>query len=403
MTRVLRLALMAAIGSIWALPALADYDAAANYSAAHRGISMVVIVDGEVVFESYPNEGSVDQANPLASGTKSFIGIMAAAAVQDGLFELDDLASDTITEWQADNRASITIRQLLNMTDGLRRAGSFGRPPPYERAAQLPLENEVGAVFDYHSVPLQAFGYLLQQKLNEVGEQGPGDYMNQRIFVPIGLEIGRWRVGSDENPIFSTGIHLTARNWARLGEFVLAGGEWDGRALVDPEAFEEIFQGSENNPAYGLTWWLVRDIDPAYAAATSPLDNATDFWQDLSAFPDDLVMAAGLGDQRLYVSRDRNMVVVRQANGILAALRGRSAEWSDVEFWRLLEAAPGETISEAVTPPPAAAPQYQIPEFDFNAPPPLIVTEEEPVEVSNEESEDLEEVDEEDDFIGPSF
>ncbi|MFZ5831671.1 MAG: hypothetical protein ACOY3P_16415, partial [Planctomycetota bacterium] len=51
---------------------------AAEYSAAHRGISMLVMLDGRIVFEHYPNGGRPDRAHELASGTKSFSGILAA-------------------------------------------------------------------------------------------------------------------------------------------------------------------------------------------------------------------------------------------------------------------------------------------------------------------------------------
>jgi hypothetical protein len=49
-------------------------------------------------------------------------------------------------------------------------------------------------------------------------------------------------------------------------------------------------------------------------------------------------MAAGAGNQRLYVSREKKLVVVRQAEGIVNALVGdRSVKWSDAEFlYRLL-------------------------------------------------------------------
>lgn len=58
---------------------------AASYSAEHRGISLLVMIDGKIVFEDYPNGGRANRPHELASGTKSFSGVMAACAVQDGL------------------------------------------------------------------------------------------------------------------------------------------------------------------------------------------------------------------------------------------------------------------------------------------------------------------------------
>src|SRR5215813_1812178 len=75
-----------------------NFRAAAEYAAARRGVSLLVIrPHGEVLFEDYPNAGGPDKGWELASGTKSFTGIIAAAAVQDGLLRLDEPAADTIT------------------------------------------------------------------------------------------------------------------------------------------------------------------------------------------------------------------------------------------------------------------------------------------------------------------
>jgi len=48
-------------------------------------------------------------------------------------------------------------------------------------------------------------------------------------------------------------------------------------------------------------------------------------------------MAAGAGDQRLYIVPDLDLVVARQANQILRGVFARGlARWSDAEFLRLL-------------------------------------------------------------------
>src|SRR6266496_3392535 len=98
----------------------ADCARAAKYSESRRGVSILVIQNGRTIFEHYANGGSLNGRWPIFSGTKSFWGIAALAAVQDGLFRLDDPVSDTITEWKSDPRKSqITIRQLLSQTDGI--------------------------------------------------------------------------------------------------------------------------------------------------------------------------------------------------------------------------------------------------------------------------------------------
>src|SRR5207249_9441411 len=79
----------------------ADCADAARYSESKRGISMLVMQNGRTIFEHYANGGSARRRWPIFSGTKSFWGIAALAAVRDGLFKLDELVSDTITDWKS--------------------------------------------------------------------------------------------------------------------------------------------------------------------------------------------------------------------------------------------------------------------------------------------------------------
>src|SRR5437762_312215 len=148
----------------------ADCARAAKYSESKRGVSMLVMQNGRPIFEHYANGGSADGRWPIFSGTKSFWGIAALAAVHDGLFKLDDPVSDTITEWKSDPRKSqITIRQLLNQTDGVEGASRLQRPSIRDRntmAIRLPLVAEPGSAFIYGPSHLQIFSELLRRKLN---------------------------------------------------------------------------------------------------------------------------------------------------------------------------------------------------------------------------------------------
>ncbi len=122
---------------------------------------MLVMQNRRTVFEHYANGGSASGRWPIFSGTKSFWGVAALAAVHDGLFRLDDVVSDTITEWKNDPRKSrITIRQLLSQTDGIESASYLQRASIRDRnamAIQLPTLAEPGAAFIYGQVISRLF------------------------------------------------------------------------------------------------------------------------------------------------------------------------------------------------------------------------------------------------------
>ena len=112
----------------------ADCALAAKYSESRHGTAMLVMQNGRTIFERYANGGSANRRWPIFSGTKSFWGIAAAAAVHEGLFKLDEPVSDTIIEWKNDSRKSqITIRQLLSQSDGIEGASRLQRPSIRDR------------------------------------------------------------------------------------------------------------------------------------------------------------------------------------------------------------------------------------------------------------------------------
>ena len=295
---------------------------------------MLVIQNGRTVFEHYANGGSASGRWPIFSGTKSFWGIAALAAVRDGLFKLDDPVSDTITEWKSDPRKSrITIRQLLNQIDGIEGASRLQRASIQDRNAMaigLPALAEPGASFIYGPSHLQIFSELLRRKL---GGRGTIAYFEEHVSDR--LRIGHLNYKKDRrgNPLPATGFELTAREWARLGELLLGSGNYRGRHIVPANLLREAFAGSQANPSYGLTFWLNQQ---APSGREMDMERMLDLpwqkaqWTDACICKDapaDMVVALGSGYQRLFVIPSLKAIIVRQ---------GSNAKFSDAHFLRLV-------------------------------------------------------------------
>jgi CubicO group peptidase (beta-lactamase class C family) len=311
----------------------ADCARAAKYSESKRGISMLVIQNGRTIFERYANGGSPRERWPIFSGTKSFWGIAALAAVRDGLFKLDDPVSDTITEWQSDPRKSrITIRQLLNQTDGVEGASRLQRSSIRDRnamAIRLPVVAEPGSAFIYGPSHLQIFSELLRRKLKGRGAIG---YFEGRVANRLGLGRLNYKRDARGNPLPATGFELTAREWARLGELIIGQGNYHGRQIVPAALLREAFAGSPANPSYGLTFWLNQQ---APNGREVDIERMLDLqWQSAQWIgtcvckdaPADMIVGLGSHYERLFVIPSLKAIIVRQGSG---------AKFSDARFLRL--------------------------------------------------------------------
>jgi CubicO group peptidase (beta-lactamase class C family) len=270
------------------MPARMDTEAALAYAERHTLHGLLIDVAGKTVLEHYANGYDAEKPHALYSGTKSFWGVTAAAAHDDGLLGLDETVAQTIPEWSADPRhARVTLRDLLALTSGIGFGGLGSAVPTYDRALATPIKDEPGERFTYGGIPLQVFGAVLARKL-AARALTPHAYLRERLLDPIGLHVGSWRSLKDGTQPLPTGAFLTAREWLKFGRLVLAGGRWKGKALVRETSLAPCFVGSAANPRYGLGWWL-RPI-PA---------------------PPDIVHASGSGGQAMYVIPSENAIVVK--------------------------------------------------------------------------------------------
>lgn len=346
-------------------------DRAADYSASLSGHAIMVLHRGQPVFERFDNGWSSDRPHMLASGSKSFVGVIAMLAVQDQLISLDELASDTLTEWKDDPRKSkITIRHLLTLTSGLapadaafsnRNQATGSRNPilrqrqerierqdsedrlrnlstgnSFHDVLQVPSRYEPGERFEYGPSHFHAFGELINRKLavqSKIEADSIETYAREKLFQPLGIEIGYWSKDEAGNVNLPGGLFLTAQDWSKFGQFVLdrgmtAGPDGMSRELLKPELLDECFIPSSANPNYGLTWWLDGNREEADSGVppsrrNSVLDRANTRQRALSdeavvrleadGKPLKVILAAGLGKQRLYIIPDRHLVVVRFA------------------------------------------------------------------------------------------
>lgn len=280
-----------------------DTATAATYSDSRDGDALLVWSGGKLVFEHYSNGYDKTVPHVLASGTKSFSGVLAAMAVRDGLLKsLDEKLADVLPEWRNDaNKSRITYRQLLSLSSGID-GGENGKVPTYVEAIQAPTLAPPGQRFSYGPNPFQIFGEALKRKLAP-SRRSVADYIQASILNPLGINVGFWRNFANGEPNLPSGAYLLAAEWGKFGDFLRRRGVVGTQRLLDEALLDECLRVASTNDDYRLTFW---GLSPDEAG------------------PPDVFFAAGAGKQRLYVLREFGLVVVRFGNTLGA--------WSDPDF-----------------------------------------------------------------------
>jgi CubicO group peptidase (beta-lactamase class C family) len=331
--RLIAACLLASPASAAWTPSRTALDAAWDYSRDHNGLSLLVIQNGHTLLERYADGDGTTALHKIYSGTKGLWCVAAVAAQSDGLLNLDEPVSNTITEWRArPDRDRITIRELLNFTAGIDpgfHLHSDDVPDRDSYAVALPEVAPPGDSFIYGPGQIQVFCEVLRRKLARRGGETPWHYLVRRVLRPLGLGSPPHKEDAMGNPLMAAGVRLTARQWSRFGEFLLRG----GRGVLPSGALGQCFCGTSRNPAFGMGFWLNREAPDGRTVNVE--DNLEPKWyqEDWTGAclcpeaPRDLFVSLGSMGQRLYVIPSLDMVVVRLSN---------DSKFSDAEFLRLL-------------------------------------------------------------------
>jgi CubicO group peptidase (beta-lactamase class C family) len=234
----------------------------AGYGQTSETVGVVVLRDGRVVAERYRDGFGPFTANRTWSVAKSITGTLA------GLARLDPARPAPVPEWRAagDPRGAITTDQLLRMASGLRSATAgnrtdaiyFGGTAVTEEATGWPLEARPGTRFRYANNDTLLAVRAMRAHL---GEARYRDFPRAALFEPLGMRHSIAEADWRGNYILSSQVWSTARDLARLGQFWLQDGVWQGKRLL-PEGWVKYMatpsgpQPPGDGPGYGATLWL---------------------------------------------------------------------------------------------------------------------------------------------------
>jgi CubicO group peptidase (beta-lactamase class C family) len=300
----------------------ARLEALAKLSDSLGGQALLVKRDGKIFWESYANGGGREVAQKIYSGTKAFWGLAALAAAEKGILKLDEPASSTLTEWEADQQKSrILTRQLMDFTSGLPAMPELHAneyPNRTSAAMKARAGYAPGVKFIYGPASLQVFHELLRRKLDG---KATIRFLEREVLSPLSLSSQRYLPDAHGTPLLASGFLLTARQWAGMGRVLLEKGE--PVLDEDDDLFAEVLRGSKANPAYAFGIWNnlaaakkeARELD-----VETMLDRklAAQSWKNLclsKTAPPDLLACIGSYGQRLYAVPSQRLLIVRLGKG----------------------------------------------------------------------------------------
>jgi CubicO group peptidase (beta-lactamase class C family) len=245
--------------------------------------SVVVMVDGRLVYEGYFNGADRDTQHDIRSASKTVTSILVGQAIARGdLHGVDAKVFGFFPErrksWQHPDprKDQVTVEDLLTMSsllecDDENQFSSGNEERMYVTEDWLgffldlpikgfapwvtkPKDSPFGRSFSYCTAGVFTLGRVLERATH----RSIPDFAREALFAPLGIDRMTWVYSPVGEAQTGGGTRFRSRDLAKLGTLYLDGGRWQGRQVV-PEAWVRTstaahVQASDTD-TYGYLWW----------------------------------------------------------------------------------------------------------------------------------------------------
>ncbi len=230
--------------------------------------SLIVIRNGKVAIEWYNEPFNKDTNHSVYSVSKSFTSTAIGFAVSEGLISLEDKVLDFFPEYapkKPDKRfEKLTVHNLLRMSSG--KQPSFladkGKIDWIEDFINSPWVFEPGEKFLYINENI----YMLSAIINRVTGMSMREYLQPRLFEPLGIDFPFWETDSNGIEAGGWGLYLKTQDLAKFMLCYLKNGKYKGEQVIPAEwvrlASSKQIDNEYNRPGsdasygYGYCFWL---------------------------------------------------------------------------------------------------------------------------------------------------
>lgn len=274
-----------------------------------RTRAVLVLYNGQIVAEKYAPNYDMYSKMYGWSMAKSITSALTGILVMQGKLNIDEPAP--VLEWSdlKDKRHTITIKNLLQQTSGLKWDEIYTKASDvtdmlYKKddmaafAASHSLAHDPGAFFNYSSGNSNILSRIIRQT---VGEKSYASYPYNALFYKIGMNNTLIEPDASGTYIGSSYIMATARDYGRFGLLYYNDGVWNEERILPEGWVKKTSTPPVSNALknYGYQFWL-NGFDK---------DNPTQV-----KYPDapaDMFYCDGFGDQYIYIIPSKKLVIVR--------------------------------------------------------------------------------------------
>ncbi|WP_083423519.1 serine hydrolase domain-containing protein [Stigmatella aurantiaca] len=233
--------------------------------------ALLIARHGKLVYERYWNGFHGDTPHDLRSATKSITSLLVGAALAQGL--LPGTGTHVLPLLQryapfrnADARKErITVRDLLEMRGGWACDDWNPDSPGQEErmydsrdwvkfVLDLPMAEAPGQSTVYCTGGVVVLGALTE---DAAGMPFP-EFSRRALFGPLGITRFDWQAADGGRTDTGGHLRLRPRDFAKVGQLLLNGGQWGGSQLVPAAWLQESTTSARTlgDSRYGYLWWL---------------------------------------------------------------------------------------------------------------------------------------------------
>ncbi len=283
---------------------------------------ILVLYEGKIVYERYFGELKPDGLHAAMSVSKTFTGTLGGLLVDEGVLDENKTGAYYIPELKNSAFGDATIRQILDMTTGLKYSEDYsdpkaeiwafsaaGNPFPKPQSYQGPKnyydylktvqkEGSHGEVFGYKTINTDVMGWIISRV---TGKSIP-DLLSERIWQPLGTHFdGYYQIDGAGIAFAGGGFSANMRDMAMFGEMVRKKGKFNKKQILPESLIEDIMDGGDQEAfgksvysslegwSYRNMWWHTHNEHGAFAAR-------------------------GVHGQTIYIDPVAEMVIVRFAS-----------------------------------------------------------------------------------------